>query len=171
MRSPDNNEMHKANSRGKRKPSENAPHPQPLSDGREAEADWDDEIQLNQILERLPNAPLSSNFTSRVMSQVRNEALARSRNPWRANWNSFVDSFRSREWTQRFALSAAVVLAAFVCFIQYQASGRKEVAQSVVAVSSVADLPSLDVLVNFDAIKRLPKKSGEVDVELLAALK
>ena len=64
----------------------------------------------------------------------------------------------------------------FICVLsvnQYRISAREEVARSVAEVSRVAALPSLDVLMNFDAIKRLPEipKDRQVDVELLAALK
>src|SRR5437867_3289304 len=36
----------------------------------EAQADWEEEALLTQQLERLPNAPLSSNFTAQVMQKL-----------------------------------------------------------------------------------------------------
>src|SRR5262245_19120401 len=36
----------------------------------EAQADWDEEALLTQQLERLPNAPLASNFTAQVMGKL-----------------------------------------------------------------------------------------------------
>src|SRR6266478_5096189 len=45
----------------------------------EAQADWESEVALNEALRRLPDAPLSSNFTSQVLQAVQREEAAESR--------------------------------------------------------------------------------------------
>src|ERR1035441_8301460 len=40
----------------------------------EAQADWDTEASLNAALGRLPDVPVTSNFTARVLQQVEREA-------------------------------------------------------------------------------------------------
>src|ERR1035441_868191 len=42
----------------------------------EAQADWDAEATLNAVLGRLPDAPVPSNFTARVLQTVEREAAA-----------------------------------------------------------------------------------------------
>ena len=125
------------------------------------------------MLRRLPEAPVSSNFTALVFRQAEQVVRARKQHPWRARWESFEDVLRSLGWASRLATGAAVVALMFLCSIQFRAAAREEMARSVVAVSNVAALPSWEVLVNFEAIQRLPEvpEARAVDIELLAALR
>src|SRR6266487_1470270 len=45
----------------------------------EAQGDWENEAALNEALRRLPDAPLSNNFTSQVLHAVQREQAAESR--------------------------------------------------------------------------------------------
>src|SRR4051812_13464337 len=62
----------------------------------EAQADWDDEALLTQQLERLPNAPLASNFTAQVMGKLElelaREERERTRRPW-SMWRRVVPRY------------------------------------------------------------------------------
>ena len=129
--------------------------------------------RLNELLRRLPEAPVSSNFTALVLRQAEQVTRARKQHPRRARWESFEDVLRSPGWTSRLATGAAVVALILLCSIQFRAAAREEMARSVVAVSDVAAGPSWEVLVNFEAIQRLPEvpEARAVDVELLAALR
>ena len=133
----------------------------------------DIEARLNRLLQRLPNAPISSNFTARVVSQARLEAGSKPMRLWFADWESFSESFLTVGAARRLAVAAGVVVISVLSVSQYRASARAEVARSVAVVSNLAALPSVDVLMHFDAINRLPEipQSRELDVELLAALK
>jgi len=114
----------------------------------EAQVDWENEAALNEALRRLPDAPLSSNFTSRVMQAVQREHAAESRRSRRGRmvwWRRLV-------W--RLGLAGITGAAGFISYEQFYAAHlRAEVRQSIVAVSAVSSLPSAEILENFEAIR------------------
>ena len=114
----------------------------------EAQADWESEAALNEALCRLPDAPLSSNFTSRVLQSVQREQAAelrRSRRVRIAWWRRLV-------W--RLGLAGVIGAAGFFSAEKFHAAQlRAQVRQSVVAVSAVSSLPSAEILENFEAIR------------------
>lgn len=128
----------------------------------EAQADWEIEEGLNELLRRLPNAPLPTNFTAQVLRAVeRDERYAERRWP-------LIDALRvwCWRWPAQAALAGVVACACLLAYGQYQAASRARLVESVEAVCGVASLPH-DVLENVDAISQGPP---EVDVKLLAAL-
>jgi anti-sigma factor RsiW len=114
----------------------------------EAQGDWENEAALNEALRRLPDAPLSSNFTSRVLHAVQREQAAESRRSRRGRmawWRRFA-------W--RLGLAGITGVAGFFSYEQFYAAHlRAEVRQSIVAVSAVSSLPSAEILENFEAIR------------------
>ena len=121
------------------------------------------ERALESALAELPDAPVSSNFTSLVLQA----ASTRSSGPVRRSFRFSLPRFAS-------VLVFTLVLG-FAVFQQNQKSRHREVAESVSAFHDIAlalgseEAPEL--LANFDAIQRLniPAES-ELDLELLAAL-
>ena len=114
--------------------------------------------ELRELLSRLADAPVSSNFTARVMRAVELEELqaARTRG-WHWNWHSLLP---------RAAATATVVIAAGFTFYQHEIyNGRVEIAKNFVLVANA--LPSVDALQNFDAIQRM-SQPAHADEELLA---
>ena len=124
----------------------------------------DDEQQLTRFLDRLQDAPLSSNFTARVMQAVEHEATcqARGRVVHRQGW-------WWRSLMPRLALVAALVFGVFFIHQRYQDARAAELVKSVIAVSQVESLPDTAFLKDFDAIRRL-SKPPPVDEELLTLL-
>jgi hypothetical protein len=115
--------------------------------------------ELRELLSRLTDAPVSSNFTARVMRAVELEELqaARTRG-WHWNWHSLLP---------RAAATATVVIAAGFAFYQHEIySQRVEIAKNVMLVAQ-SHLPSMDALQNFDAIQRM-SQPAHADEELLA---
>ena len=115
--------------------------------------------ELRELLSRLTDAPVSSNFTARVMQAVELEELqaARTRG-WHWNWHSLLP---------RAAATATVVIAAGFAFYQHEIySQRVEIAKNVMLVAQ-SHLPSMDALQNFDAIQRM-SQPAHADEELLA---
>ena len=115
--------------------------------------------ELRELLSRLADAPVSSNFTARVMRAVELEELqaARTRG-WHWNWHSLLP---------RAAATATVVIAAGFAFYQHEIySQRVEIAKNVMLVAQ-SHLPSVDALQNFDAIQRMGQPA-HADEELLA---
>ncbi|MGV3773488.1 MAG: hypothetical protein ACO1QB_11340 [Verrucomicrobiales bacterium] len=135
-----------------------------------------EEASLNHLLEKLPDVPLSSNFTAlTVQAALRENRSPRAkattaRTPW---WRSWA----------RVGLSGAMAcLAGVFLFYQQQVGSQKELAESIRSVSEMANLPAetgdgeqvaaVEVWQNFDAIYRLGHmpRQEEVDNVLLIAL-
>lgn len=130
----------------------------------EAQADWESDAGLSELLNRLPDAPLPTNFTARVVRIVEGDAAATSR--WRGSlWTGWL------RWLPKAAVAVIVLGAGLLSYQQarldYQ---RKDLAMSVEAVSEVASLPSPKILEDFDAIRALAPAPA-ADDELLALLK
>lgn len=123
------------------------------------------DLALTRELSRLPNAPLSSNFTSRVLAAVEREEVSRAR-------------ARLPRWTWRvlvpriaFAASGVLTVAAIFTLVSHnQQAQARHLAQSVAAVSGVEALPGPEILQNFEAIRQLGT-TPEPDEKLLALFK
>ncbi len=124
--------------------------------------EWQEETRLNELLGQLPDAPLPSNFTSRVLRAVEVENLKDSR---KRGWPAWRVGFG---WVSRLAMAGFIFLASLLGLHQYQVTQRMELAHSVASISGAA-LPA-EWLQDFDTIKNLNTASA-VDDELLAALK
>ncbi len=118
----------------------------------EQQASWAEETALNRLLAALPPAPLSSNFAARVVQAVerigQDDARARPVRPrW---WRSFGLGWR--------LATAGVALAAVLVSVELrrEAQYRARMAESVAAMSALADLPSVEALADFEVVYHLP---------------
>jgi anti-sigma factor RsiW len=125
---------------------------------------WDREAALSRLLQRLPNAPISSNFTARVLQAAQR---APARNAWLRRLQFFP--WLPAGWMPRAGLAAAMVCCAAFTSHEYQVAHRAHVAREIANVSRLAALPSIDWLKDFDTISRL-NKVKVADDELLSAL-
>ena len=125
--------------------------------------DWVVELALNRALEQLPPAPVASNFTSRVLQQVEREALISHR-------PKLVWPFRSGHFWPRLAFGAVLVTSGFLGFHEAREIRRGQMAQSLAVVSQVRQVPSPEILLNYDAIHALSREPGP-DEQLLSVLK
>ena len=130
----------------------------------DAQADWAIEAGLNHALGRLPDVPVPSNFTARVLQAAQREAAAELHRP-AVHWLAWP---RLR-WLPRVAFGAIVVSAGLVTYHQVQATHRKNLVKSVATVSAVSSLPSPEILRDFDAIRAL-NAAPAPDEQLLAVL-
>ncbi|HEU6448060.1 MAG TPA: hypothetical protein VFV23_06470 [Verrucomicrobiae bacterium] len=113
--------------------------------------------EIRELLSRLPDAPVPSNFTSRVMQAIDLEESQVQRKSF-FNWRRLLPRLA--------AATAAVVVCGSLAFREYQLDARRnELAQSVAMVTS-SQVPSVDALKNFDAIARMSQPHA--DEELLA---
>ena len=125
----------------------------------EAHDEWETDSAVTDGLTRLPDAPVPSNFTARVLQAVEAEAGARQRTAgaaWRegAWW---------RKWLPR-AAAAGVIAGAVLLGVRHHQ--RAEYARSVVMLSNIG---GPGILENFDAIHALDRGPAP-DVDLLKAL-
>lgn len=131
----------------------------------EAQMDWEDEMALNGAIDKLPHAPLASNFTSQVMQAVAREEKRREASaavPW---WRWLFSPAHIRGM----AVASVCLCAGLLAYNYSQESHREQVAQSLVKLTNVASIPSVEALKDFEAINRLSQVPPTVDVDLLAA--
>lgn len=119
------------------------------------------EGRLTRALSEVPDAPVPSNFTARVLAAVELEERRQSRQSgWHWSWRAL--------WP-RVAVAAAVLLVAGVSIQRYETkSARVSLAKNLAEVAQ-KDAPSMDALADLDAIQRM-SQPGRADGELLAAL-
>jgi hypothetical protein len=118
------------------------------------------EARLTESLAKMPDAPVASNFTARVLSAVELEETRRGRG-WNFNWNW-------RALFPRVAATAAVLIFAGTSFQRYEVNAQRVLlARNVAEVATAHPLPSVDALNNFDAIQRMGQPT-RADEELLA---
>jgi hypothetical protein len=115
--------------------------------------------QLRELLSRLPDAPVASNFTARVLQAI--EAEERRRSRWHLmgwNWRVFFP---------RITVTAAAAGIVAIAFYQHELSvHRQRIGQDVYVVAS-QPMPSVEALKNFDAIQRMAQATRP-DEDLLA---
>lgn len=120
------------------------------------------DVRLTDAIGKIPDAPVPSNFTARVMNAVElEEAQAERSRGWALNWR--------RLWP-RVAVAAAVLIFAGVSIQRYETHSQRTVrAKNSVLLASLQPPPSVEALENLDAIQRM-SQTAHADGELLAAL-
>ena len=130
----------------------------------EARKDWEADAALNQMLDRLPEVKVSSNFTARVLQAVELENTTAAR--------AAIESKRKWFWWSflpKTAMASVFVIMGIMAVREARLEKSQRLVKSVETVSQVASLPSPEVLQDFDAIQQL-NHSPAPDTELLALL-
>jgi hypothetical protein len=130
--------------------------------GLRAQPERELEARLTDALAKIPDAPVSSNFTARVMDAIElvEKQAARSRG-WHWNWHSLFP---------RVAVAAAILIFAGVSIQRYEVnSHRFNLAKDIAMVAEAQPVPSMDALENLDVIQRM-SQSAHADGQLLADL-
>jgi anti-sigma factor RsiW len=126
-----------------------------------ARADWEMESALQSALDRLPDAPVPSNFTARVLQAVEREAARPRGWAWNWNWHALLP---------RLALATAVVMLGGLALHQHAVRSQRIALVKTVARATVGQpVPSPEALENFDAIRRMSRPQ-RADDELLALM-
>ncbi len=132
----------------------------------EAKADWEKEGELNEVLRRLPDPAVPSNFTARVMQAVELETAAQTR---ASGHRGLLWPWRRLRWLPRAAILVLVLAGGMFSCYEAQSARRQELARSVAVVASVTSLPDPQALEDFDAIYAL-RPAPAADEELLVLL-
>ena len=126
----------------------------------------DEELALNEALDRSPAPRPSSNFTARVLDEI-------GRDPRR---ESFLGRLFHRFGTVRlplarlaFAGTAAVALV--VGWHRFEARQNVLLARNAAEISEAVSVPGVAVLRDFEAVQLLDTKSSPDDVDLIGALR
>ena len=134
-----------------------------LASHPEAQADWEVEAGLNAGLNRLPNAPMPSNFTARVLQAVELEsAVAGRKRP-----KPITSVWWWRVFVPRTAVALVVVGAGWFGYQHYRTDEQQSIAEGLAVVATVESPPSSLVLEDFEAVRRL-NPTLVADEELLA---
>ena len=169
MKDPAENQFRELSWRQRLTDAERTALQQFLTAHPEARADWEAESQLNNLLEKLPEAPpVASNFTAQVMQAVQRENTARTRDQNTGGWRSRP----VRVWLARGAAACVVVGVSCFAIYQHQLGERRMMAQDVAALaeaySAAGPVPAED----FDSIRRLGGEApAKPDTDLLALMK
>jgi len=116
--------------------------------------------EMRELLSRLPDAPVASNFTARVLQAVDLEESRRSR-----KWNFILNWHR---FLPRAAVATSVILFAGLTIQHHELNvHRAAFAKNVALVVDGTPMPDADALKNFDAIRRM-SQPARPDNELLA---
>jgi len=124
-------------------------------------ARWAEEATLSDALHRLPQATTPSNFMARVWQDI--EAAGRRPARTEAGWRNWL---RWPSLAQQFAL-AVLLLTAVMILQGRRARTQTQLARGIEQVTTLARLPDVALLKDFEAISRLNQSAA--DVELLAA--
>jgi anti-sigma factor RsiW len=131
-----------------------------------AHNEWEAESALNRLLDQLPEAPVASNFTARVMQAVERESAAEARR------ESVFDRVKRWFWRPAPRVAWALLVVGLLGFgyHQHQANVRSEMAKGLSVLAHVATLSDPAVLQDFEAIQRLAQSAPGDDDELYALL-
>jgi len=115
--------------------------------------------EIRQFVSRLPETPVSSNFTARVMQAIELEEARHSRcwNILAWNWHALLP---------RAAVAAVVLGVAGFAFHQHEVSSQRE---ALIRRIALVPAPGVDALNNFDAIQRM-SRPAHADEDLLKLL-
>ena len=131
----------------------------------EAQQDWDQEMALNQILVNLPDVPVSSNFTAKVLQAIDLDQLREGKHSHSHDWLA-----RLRLWLPRFAVAGLVIGLGGLGYQRYHLHTLSEKAGSMKFVTRIArTLPDVQMWQDFDAIAKLSQPASD-DKLLWAAL-
>lgn len=139
-----------------------------LSANPRAQEDWLSEAELNQLLEHLPDAPVSSNFTSRVVQAAQLEATTRQRaSAW--NWPAWLSI---GNWLPRTAVATlAVGLVLSLGYNQHQKNARAQFARNVVQLTDAVSASDPELMQDFEPIRQMGEAQPKADLELIALMK
>jgi anti-sigma factor RsiW len=155
--------------RHKLTPAEEASAREWLAQHPESRPDWDLEDRLSQALGKLPDAPVPSNFTARVLQAVERES-ATAPPPSASPMSWFL-----RNVLPRAAVAAVILGAGLFTYHEHvdraqKAANRAEWVRGVKVVAGVSSLPGPEILQDFDTIRRMSATPGP-DPELIALMK
>ncbi len=127
-----------------------------------AQPDLELEARLTKSLAKIPDAPVASNFTARVLSAIDlEETRQERRRAFHWNWRVFLP---------RATATAAILIFAGLIWQRHEVNSQRILlAKNVAKVAAVQPVPNLDALNNFDAIRRM-SQPVDADKELLALM-
>jgi hypothetical protein len=122
------------------------------------------ETGLTEALRKMPNVPVASNFTTRVLQAIEREAIAEARGQG-TKWKLWR---RLPRWLPKVASATVVLTAAASAYLYHYSVEARQ--QNLVQRVAKMPLPNPEILTNFDAI-RIVSATPAPDEQLLALFK
>ncbi len=163
MKGPEPHKLRDAQWRRELTPDEERAVAASLAEDPAAATDWVSEARLARAIRRLPDVPVASNFTRRVMSEVTREPgrTATALTGWRA--------WLTTRWIAAGAMAALTVVVLSAGWGIHTRQQRADFSRQVATLRAMTGL-SPAVLQDFEAIRCYSESSPPVDFVLLAAL-
>jgi anti-sigma factor RsiW len=127
----------------------------------EVQESLDLDAGLTEALRKMPDVPVASNFTARVLQAIEREAKAEARGQ-EARWKLWRGVPR---WLPKVASGTVVVMAGLLAYLHNNSVEAKQ--RALVQRMAGVPLPSPEILTNFDAI-RIVSATPAPDEQLLA---
>jgi anti-sigma factor RsiW len=167
MNEQDYQELREQSWRRRLTQTEDAALRQYLAAHPDAQEDWLSEAELNGLLQQLPDAPVASNFTARVVQAAQLEAASRQRSGW--NWPAWMSV---GNWLPKGAVATlAVGLVLSLGYHQHQNNTRAALARNVVQISDAVSASDPELMQDFEPIRQLGEAQPKADIELIALMK
>ena len=174
MNEQDHSQWHELIWRRKLNEAETAELQKFLAAHPEAREELLGETGLNDLLERLPEAPaVSSNFTALVLQAVERDAAAQARERTKGGFAGRI----IWRWLPKAAVAGLVLGFTTLGYQQYEARNRAVLARDVVALSAAVSGPDPELVKDLEPILRLSEPGSKTDnepradVELIALMK
>ena len=134
-----------------------------LAEQPNLQAGWEDESGLNRLLDQLPDAPVPSNFTARVLQEAQRQAARPAPRPFLGNlWRRlFPRPVAGMAWV------AIMLCLGWLAVQQAQTSSERRRNSELANFFKAAAPSDPTVFEDFDVIRRLPQAEDE---ELFAVL-
>jgi hypothetical protein len=121
--------------------------------------DLREDLRLTTLLGQLPETPVASNFTARVVAEA-TRSVTPDRSAPRVGW---------RSWLRRLAFAAFIGATAIFSYRHFQESRQSRMLEGLGAMATVAQVADPEVLQDFEAIRAL-NDAPAADEELLSLL-
>lgn len=129
----------------------------------EAREDLECEVELNRLLEQLPQAPaVASNFTALVLQAVERENAATGQASRRSGWGIF------QRWLTRAAVASLAMVIGLFAYERHEQNVRATMARQLAEFTEIVSASNPEVLQDFEPIRRLSDPEPKADTELLA---
>ncbi|HTG45687.1 MAG TPA: hypothetical protein VK633_14285 [Verrucomicrobiae bacterium] len=126
----------------------------------EAQPDWESDAALNQLLSELPNVPLASNFTARILSALDQQPPPQAESWWRRPWRAPL--------FPRLAWATGLICVGMTTLSIYHYQTRKELGRGLDLIAAAMPAEPA-ILEDFDTIQRWAK-GPPIDQDLWMAL-
>ncbi|HEY1170973.1 MAG TPA: hypothetical protein VGH19_06340 [Verrucomicrobiae bacterium] len=171
MSEHEQNELWEKSLRSQLTPEEKGRLEAHLAERPDLRVQWEEEMAVFQAVREMPDAPVSSNFTSLVMQAVAAEARHAQRIEMAAHEGFFV---WLRKHFAQLAVSMVVVTVAAVLALKVPhatsplSDSSQEMAEQIKAMAAVTPVPPVDVLKDYEAIRRMSQTQVATgpDIEL-----